>query len=64
MGLIEWIPRSDPMVARMLARHCKRFDDYTEPAFWESLHRRAEIAEVADISETGRRLVHYRRRHG
>ena len=58
-GIIEFVPKSDPMVQRMLAARQDIFDDYTEEAFSSALCKEAPSVECQKISETGRKLFTY-----
>jgi ribosomal protein L11 methylase PrmA len=60
-GVVEFVPKTDPTVQRMLALREDIFPDYAEAAFVESLARRAEIVRSEVVSGHGRRLFWYRR---
>lgn len=55
-GVVEFVPKSDPMVQRMLAHRDDIFSDYTEEAFTNLLSARARILRSEAVSATGRRL--------
>lgn len=59
-GVIEFVPKSDPMVVRMLAHREDIFPAYTQEAFRQVLGARAEITREACVG--GRLLVAFRRR--
>ncbi len=61
-GIIEFVPKSDPMVQVMLAARDDIFDSYTEEAFAQALQSRATIIDRQQISATGRMLFTYTRR--
>ena len=61
-GVIEFVPKSDPMVQSLLRRRDDIFPDYTKEAFLSYLGRNARIIDTAMVSSTGRLLVSYRRR--
>lgn len=61
-GIVEWVPKSDVMVRRMLANREDIFADYTREAFLSCLGEQAEIVAEQELSEGGRLLVHYRRK--
>jgi len=63
-GIIEFPPKSDPMVQRLLALREDIFPDYTEEAFLAVLGERAKIVASEHVSENGRLLVWYDRRAG
>jgi ribosomal protein L11 methylase PrmA len=60
-GLIEFVPKDDPTVRRMLALREDIFDDYSEAAFATSLGRLARIERVEAISQSGRKVYWYDR---
>jgi ribosomal protein L11 methylase PrmA len=55
-GIVEFVPKSDPMVQRLLRLREDIFDDYSEETFAKHLQARAKIVQVVDASATGRRL--------
>lgn len=61
VGVIEFPPKSDPMVQRLLAQREDIFPDYTEAAFLALLGARARIIRSQHLSENGRLLVWYDR---
>jgi len=61
-AVVEWVPREDPMVQRMLAGRVDIFDRYTEPGFREALAERFEIVARSPIEGSPRVLYHLRRR--
>jgi ribosomal protein L11 methylase PrmA len=61
-GIIEFVPKSDPMVQRLLRLREDIFDDYVEEVFSTHLRAKAEIVRVVDASATGRRLFWFARR--
>jgi len=61
VGILEFPPKSDPMVRRLLALRDDIFPDYTEAAFIEALSARARIVRSRHLSENGRLLVWYDR---
>jgi ribosomal protein L11 methylase PrmA len=61
-GIIEFVPKSDPMVQRLLRLREDIFDDYTEEIFLRHLQAKAEIVRSVDSSATGRRLFWFARR--
>ena len=58
-GIIEFVPKSDPMVQRLLALREDIFPNYDEAAFRASIERRARIHRAERLSEDGRLLVWY-----
>lgn len=62
-GVVEFVPRSDPMVQAMLGwRDESQFADYKIEALRALLDRRADIVEQVTLPQCGRDLVFYRRR--
>jgi ribosomal protein L11 methylase PrmA len=60
-GIIEFPPKSDPMVQRLLSNREDIFPDYTEERFLQAIARNAKIVETLHITEGGRLLVWYQR---
>lgn len=60
-GIIEFVPKSDPMIQIMLAHRQDIFPDYTEDAFRTVLERRARVIAAERISATGRVLFNFDR---
>jgi hypothetical protein len=61
VGIIEFPPKSDPMVQRLLSRRRDIFPDYDEQHFMAEVSNRARIVESRSLSEGGRLLVWYDR---
>jgi ribosomal protein L11 methylase PrmA len=61
-GIIEWVPKNDPQILRMLSLREDIFEQFTEAAFEQSLRVHAEIVNVQNVPGSGRRLYWYRRR--
>jgi ribosomal protein L11 methylase PrmA len=60
-GIVEFVPKGDPMVQRLLRLREDIFDDYSEETFAQHLQARAKIVQVVDVSATGRRLFWFAR---
>lgn len=60
-GVIEFVPKTDPMVQRLLALRDDIFTDYSEANFEHCLRQDAEIVETETISQHGRKLYAYKR---
>jgi ribosomal protein L11 methylase PrmA len=58
-GIIEFVPKDDPMVRQMLESRTDIFDDYSEQAFATTLAQRARVIRNETISSSGRRLLQY-----
>ena len=61
-GIIEWVDKTDAMVARMLSLRADIYDDYTWPAFEQLLRQHAEIVATETTHGGSRRLCHVRAR--
>jgi ribosomal protein L11 methylase PrmA len=60
-GVIEFVPKADPMVQRLLALREDIFPDYTRERFLELLAQRAKVTAQAQVTAEGRLLVSYAR---
>ncbi|MGH8719128.1 MAG: class I SAM-dependent methyltransferase [Burkholderiales bacterium] len=60
-GVIEFVPKSDPTIQRMLALREDIFSEYTEDNFRLALSARARIVGEQVVSASGRRLFCYER---
>ena len=60
--ILEWIPKADPMVQKLLAAREDIFSDYTPEGFRAAFSRDFEIVEEAPIEDSGRVLFRMRRR--
>ena len=58
-GVIEFVPKSDPTVRKMLALREDIFPDYTEEAFATALARSGRISNRLQVTESGRTLFSY-----
>lgn len=61
-GIIEFVPKEDAMVQRLLALREDIFADYSIETFLTTIQGRADIVSNVEVSESGRRLVRYSRR--
>ncbi len=61
-GVVEFVPKVDPMVRLLLRLRDDIFDDYSEEAFRALIRERADILETEVVSESGRTLFRYARR--
>jgi len=62
MGVVEFVPKNDPMVQALLANREDIFPDYTVEHFEQNMREFAEIDESKIITETGRTLFLYQRK--
>ena len=60
-GVIEFVPKADPTVVKMLALREDIFPDYTEEAFAAALARCASITGRMQVTDSGRTLFSYAR---
>lgn len=60
-GIIEFPPKSDPMVQQLLALREDIFPDYTPQAFRAAVENRARIVRTLELTPGGRQLVWYDR---
>ncbi|MDP6173433.1 MAG: hypothetical protein QGF09_04625 [Rhodospirillales bacterium] len=58
-GVVEFVPKSDPMVLRMLMMREDIFPDYTEENFAASLQKHRRIMATQALSGSGRKLFRY-----
>lgn len=61
-GIIEFVPKQDPMIQKMLALREDIFPEYTEENLINSLSKSSEIIETQTVTATGRKLIWFRRR--
>ncbi|WP_112661799.1 class I SAM-dependent methyltransferase [Microvirga flavescens] len=61
VGVIEFVPKSDPTVQKMLALREDIFDDYTIETFSNALAQRGRIVKQEKVSQSGRTLFFYDR---
>lgn len=60
-GVIEFIPKSDPMVVELLRLREDIFPDYDEESFVRSVQQRARIVASETVSASGRKLFVFER---
>jgi ribosomal protein L11 methylase PrmA len=61
-GIIEFVPKSDPMVQSLLCRREDIFSAYTEQTFLDYVERKATIVSTTTVSSSGRLLVWWQKR--
>lgn len=61
-GVLEFVPKSDPMVQVLLCLREDIFPDYTKENFLTQVGRKAVIVKSDTVSSSGRLLVWYERR--
>ena len=62
MGVLEFVPKTDPMVQELLRLREDIFHDYTAETFESCLQSRTEIVKSCRISRSGRTLYWFKRR--
>jgi ribosomal protein L11 methylase PrmA len=63
-AVVEWVPKEDAMVKRLLASREDVFDDYTEAGFEAAFRAHFDLLSKTPIEGSVRTLYHYRRREG
>jgi hypothetical protein len=61
-AIVEWVPKEDAMVGRLLASRRDVFPDYTEAGFKAAFDGPFERVSRAPIAGTARTLYHFQRR--
>lgn len=61
-GVVEFVPKSDPMLQLMLSQRSDIFPDYHLSAFLDYLSQHAEIVTQQTLLPSQRELIRYRRR--
>jgi ribosomal protein L11 methylase PrmA len=60
-GIIEFVPKTDPMVQALLQLREDVFGQYSEDEFVRAMRRRTDIVHSETVSASGRRLFQYQR---
>ncbi len=60
-GVIEFVPKQDPMVKKLLSLREDIFADYTEDNFARSLSQKVTIVQTETITDSGRKLFWFER---
>jgi hypothetical protein len=61
-GVVEFVPKSDPMVQTLLRTREDVYGSYSQAAFEEALREHFQITDVASLSKSDRVLYLFRRR--
>ncbi len=61
-GIVEFVPKTDPMIQELLKLREDIFPDYDEESFLAHLRRHARIVRTETVSATGRLLLRYERK--
>lgn len=62
VGLLEFVPKSDPTVQSMLRHREDIFEDYSEEAFAACLARHASVVQRTQVSAQGRAIYEFERK--
>jgi hypothetical protein len=60
--LVEWIPKDDPQVMRLLVSREDTFPDYVRERFEAAFAEHYTLESAADLAESGRRLYLWKSR--
>lgn len=60
-GVIEFVPKADPMVQRLLALRADVFEDYDEAHFLSALEVGGRVVKTVRVTESGRLLAWFAR---
>jgi ribosomal protein L11 methylase PrmA len=60
-GVVEFVPKDDPMVRKLLRLREDIFADYSEENFERALRARARIRKIEQVSAAGRKLYWFER---
>ena len=60
-GLIEFVPKNDETIQKMLKFKGDIFPDYTENNFKNFLEKNAKIVSIKEITNSGRKIYEYKR---
>ena len=60
-GVIEFVPKTDPMVGRLLALRADVFEDYTEATFLAALETGGRVVRTERITDSGRLVAWFER---
>jgi ribosomal protein L11 methylase PrmA len=63
-AVVEWVPKEDPMVRRLLASREDVFDGYTQVGFEAAFAPHFQVVRRTPIEGTVRTMYHFRRRNG
>ena len=58
-GIIEYVPKADPLVQILLARREEIFANYTQELFLAHVSSKAKIIKIVTTSKSGRLLTWY-----
>jgi hypothetical protein len=59
-GVVEFVPKNDPMVQELLRFRDDIFDDYNLVHFKNLIEERAEIIQIEQIQDSERHLIWYK----
>jgi hypothetical protein len=58
-GVVEFVPKTDPVIQRMLSTRQDIFDQYSQAEFESELTKRAAVERREVVSSSGRTLYAY-----
>ena len=61
IGLIEFVPKNDATIKKMLELKGDIFDSYNEENFRSLIQKNAVIISETKVSESGRKIFEYKR---
>ena len=61
-GVIEFVPKNDPMVRKLLALRDDIFPDYGRDKFIDCVSRKAAVVRMTTLTQEGRMLIQYLRK--
>lgn len=62
VGIIEFVPKDDPMVKGLLSNREDIFPEYTEEYFIKYLKREVKITQIYSLKDSKRKLIVYERK--
>ena len=60
-GLIEFVPKNDETIQKMLKFKGDIFPDYNENNFRDFIEKKAKIISISQVTSSGRKIYEYRR---
>ncbi len=60
-GIVEFVPKCDPMVQELLLLREDIFPDYEQDTIMAMISQKAEILKTAQVTESGRMLIWYKK---
>ena len=60
-GLIEFVPKNDETIQKMLKFKGDIFPDYNEENFKYFIEKKAKIVSIKEVTSSGRKIYEYKR---